>query len=102
MGTADKALSIENLLYVVNDGEKDHVYLQNHLLNPIGIGFGHNPPTFYKVSLEFPYILFPPAIPMRKERRAVGAYDPRIFIVMRLIRVQCTMERFILCQFIRF
>ncbi|SSZ38954.1 Uncharacterised protein [Bartonella grahamii] len=71
-GTADKALSIANPLYVVNDGEKDHVYLQNHLLNPIGIGFGHNPPTFYKVPSEFPYVLFPPAIPMRKEGRALG------------------------------
>ncbi len=48
LGTADKALSIANPLYVVNDGEKDHVYLQNHLLNPIGIGFGHNPPTFIR------------------------------------------------------
>ncbi len=48
------------------------IYLQNHLLNPIGIGFGHNPPTFYKVPSEFPYVLFPPAILMRKEGRALG------------------------------
>ncbi|WP_246790018.1 hypothetical protein [Bartonella taylorii] len=74
-GPADNAASMANTVYFVSDGKKDHIYLQNHLFDPVGISIGHNLPTFYKVPLEFPYVLFPAAIPMREVGGALlGSY----------------------------
>ncbi|WP_246789957.1 hypothetical protein [Bartonella taylorii] len=74
-GPADNAISVANAIYFVSDGKKDHIYLQNHLLDPVGMRIGHNLPTFYQVPLKFPYVLFPPAIPMREVGRALlGSY----------------------------
>ncbi|EJF94360.1 hypothetical protein ME9_01281, partial [Bartonella taylorii 8TBB] len=74
-GPADNAVSVANAIYFVSDGKKDHIYLQNHLLDPIGMRIGHNLPTFYKVPLKLPYVLFPPAIPMREVGGALlGSY----------------------------
>ncbi|USP03699.1 hypothetical protein [Bartonella taylorii] len=75
-GPADNAVSVANAIYFVSDGKKDHIYLQNHLLDPVGMRIGHNLPTFYKVPLEFPYVLFPPEIPMREVGGALLGYDP--------------------------
>ncbi len=75
-GPADNSLSIANAFYYVSDGKKDHVYLQNHVFDPIGIGIGHNPPTAYKVLLKFPYVLFPSAIPMREQGGALIGHNP--------------------------
>ncbi|EJF78440.1 Uncharacterised protein [Candidatus Bartonella washoeensis] len=75
-GPAYNAQAMANTLNYVSDGKKDHVYLQNHLFDPIGIGFGHNPPTAYKVPLKFPYVLYPPAIPMREIEGALAGHDP--------------------------
>ncbi|EJF93388.1 hypothetical protein ME9_01339, partial [Bartonella taylorii 8TBB] len=72
----DNAASMANTVYFVSDGKKDHIYLQNHLLDPVGISIGHNLPTFYKVPLKFPYVLFPPAIPIIEQGRALLGYDP--------------------------
>lgn len=48
--------SIANTLYVVSDHKKDHVNLQNHVLDPLDMVLGHNPLTFPQVSLEInPY-----------------------------------------------
>ncbi|WP_396584100.1 filamentous hemagglutinin [Bartonella grahamii] len=75
-GPADNSQSIANALYYVSDGKKDHIYLQNHIFDPIGTGVGHNAPTFYKVPLKFPYVLFPPAIPMREQVGALRGFKP--------------------------
>ncbi|WP_375650184.1 hypothetical protein [Bartonella sp. OT172YNZD] len=75
-GPADNSQSIANALYYVSDGKKDHIYLQNHLLDPIGTGIGYNPPTFYKVPLKFPYVLFPPTIPIREQVGALRGFKP--------------------------
>ncbi|WP_246790025.1 hypothetical protein [Bartonella taylorii] len=74
-GPADNAASMANTVYFVSDGKKDHIYLQNHLLDPVGISIGHNLPTFYKVPLKLPYVLFPPAIPIIEQGRALLGYD---------------------------
>ncbi|WP_375668514.1 MULTISPECIES: hypothetical protein [unclassified Bartonella] len=57
LGPANNSLSIANALYYVSDGKKDHIYLQNHIFNPIGTGISHNLPPVYKVPLKFPYVL---------------------------------------------
>ncbi|WP_273760811.1 hemagglutinin repeat-containing protein, partial [Bartonella sp. ML70XJBT.G] len=75
-GPADHAQSIANALYVVSDGKKDHIYLQNHFFDPIGTGIGHNLPTAYKVPLKLPYVLFPPAIAIREQVSALRGHNP--------------------------
>ncbi|MCZ2159237.1 hypothetical protein NPX99_08305 [Bartonella sp. 220] len=75
-GPAYNSLSMANTLYIVSDGKKDHVYLQNHLLDPIGTGFGGNPPTTYKVPFNPFYLLFPPALPLREQGGAIFGSDP--------------------------
>ncbi len=75
-GPADNSQSIANALYYVSDGKKDHIYLQNHIFDPIGTEIGHNPPTAYKVPLKFPYVLFPPAIPMKEQVGALRGFKP--------------------------
>ncbi|CAK00875.1 hypothetical protein [Bartonella tribocorum] len=75
-GPADSSLSIANAFYYVSYGKKDHVYLQNHVFDPIGIGIGHNLPTAYKVPLKFPYVLFPQVIPMIEQGRALRGHNP--------------------------
>ncbi|WP_375702957.1 hemagglutinin repeat-containing protein, partial [Bartonella sp. AA131HXZ] len=75
-GPADNSQSIANALYYVSDGKKDHIYLQNHIFDPIGTGFGHNPPTAYKVPLRFPYAIFPPATPMIEQGGAFIGHNP--------------------------
>ncbi|WP_273719307.1 MULTISPECIES: hypothetical protein [Bartonella] len=72
-GPADYALSIANVHYYVNGGKKDHIYLQNHILDPIGTVIGH---TAYKVPLKFPYVLFPQAIPMIEQVGALRSHNP--------------------------
>ncbi|WP_375614819.1 filamentous hemagglutinin [Bartonella sp. AC535YNZD] len=73
-GPADNSQSIANALYYVSDGKKDHIYLQNHIFDPIGTGIGHNLPTFYKAPLRFPYAIFPPATPMIEQMRALRGF----------------------------
>ncbi|WP_375627547.1 hypothetical protein [Bartonella sp. PS17NMGDW] len=73
-GPADNSQSIANALYYVSDGKKDHIYLQNHIFDPIGTGIGHNLPTFYKAPLRFPYAIFPPATPMIEQGKALGGF----------------------------
>ncbi|WP_375631849.1 MULTISPECIES: hemagglutinin repeat-containing protein, partial [unclassified Bartonella] len=75
-GPADNSQSIANALYYVSDGKKDHIYLQNHIFDPIGTGFGHNPPTAYKVPLRLPYAIFPPATPMIEQGGAFIGHNP--------------------------
>ncbi|EJF96781.1 filamentous hemagglutinin family domain-containing protein [Bartonella vinsonii subsp. arupensis Pm136co] len=75
-GPAYNSLSMANTVYIVSDGKKDHVYLQNHLLDPIGTGFGGNPPTTYKVPFNPFYLLFPPALPLREQGGAIFGSDP--------------------------
>ncbi|WP_330167811.1 hypothetical protein [Bartonella grahamii] len=75
-GPADNSLSIANAHYYVSDGKKDHIYLQNHIFDPIGTEIGHNLPTAYKVPLKFPYVLFPPAIPMKEQVGALRGFKP--------------------------
>ncbi|EJF93448.1 hypothetical protein ME9_01329 [Bartonella taylorii 8TBB] len=75
-GPAFNIQIMANTLDYVSDGKKDHIYLQNHLLDPVGMRIGHNLPTFYKVPLKLPYVLFPPAIPIIEQGRALLGYDP--------------------------
>uniref|UniRef100_UPI0035D09D5D hypothetical protein n=1 Tax=Bartonella sp. SD1336NMGDW TaxID=3243575 RepID=UPI0035D09D5D len=75
-GPADNSQSIANALYYVSDGKKDHIYLQNHIFDPIGTGIGHNLPTFYKAPLRFPYAIFPPATPMIEQGGAFIGHNP--------------------------
>ncbi len=75
-GPADNSLSIANAHYYVSDGKKDHIYLQNHLFDPIGTRIGNNLPTAYKVPLKLPYVLFPPAIAIKEQAEALRGHNP--------------------------
>ncbi|UTO28647.1 hypothetical protein [Bartonella harrusi] len=95
-GPADNSLSIANAQYYVSDGKKDHIYLQNHIFDPIGIVFGHNPPTTYKIPLNLDASLLKKAIknplymtqfvanslltiatsPLREQGKALAGFKP--------------------------
>ncbi|EJF74419.1 filamentous hemagglutinin family domain-containing protein [Bartonella birtlesii LL-WM9] len=75
-GPAYHAKSMANTLNYVSDSKKNYVYIQGHVFDPISTVIGYNWPTAYKVSLKFPHVLFPLAIPMVEQVKALSGYDP--------------------------
>ncbi|WP_273760872.1 hemagglutinin repeat-containing protein, partial [Bartonella sp. ML70XJBT.G] len=87
VGPAYNAQDMAGTIYVVSDGKKDHVYLQNHVLDPIGMYVGHNPPTAYQYPLEPTTLFLMPSptglmlsykvvSPIKEMGGALGGYDP--------------------------
>ncbi|MCZ2159304.1 filamentous hemagglutinin, partial [Bartonella sp. 220] len=95
-GPAYNAQKMANTIYIVSDGKKDHVYLQNHAFDPIGTGFGRNPPTSYNIPLNLDASLLKKAIknplymtqfvannlltivtsPLREQGKALAGFKP--------------------------
>ncbi|MCZ2159276.1 hypothetical protein NPX99_08515 [Bartonella sp. 220] len=75
VGAAAHTQSIANTVDEISYGEKNYVYTQGHLLDPISTVIGYNWPTAYGVPFR-PYYLFPPAIAVREEGGAVLGFKP--------------------------
>ncbi|PIT67834.1 filamentous hemagglutinin [Bartonella tribocorum] len=75
-GSAAHLQSIANTVDYLSDGEKNYIYVQGHILDPISTVIGYNWPTAYQVPLKFPYVLFLPVIPMIEQGGALIGHNP--------------------------
>ncbi|WP_273784023.1 hypothetical protein, partial [Bartonella sp. AU15XJBT] len=75
-GSAAHAPSIANTVDYLSDGEKNYVYVQGHILDPISTIIGFNWPTAYGVRSK-PYdSLHPLILPLREMGGAIIGYNP--------------------------
>ncbi|WP_273784035.1 hypothetical protein [Bartonella sp. AU15XJBT] len=76
VGAAAHLQSIANRLDYLSDGEKNYVYVQGHILDPISTIIGFNFPTAYRVRFG-PYdALHPLILPLREIGGAIRGHNP--------------------------
>ncbi|WP_375705939.1 hemagglutinin repeat-containing protein, partial [Bartonella sp. AA2SXKL] len=76
VGAAAHMQSMANTVDYLSDGEKNYIYIQGHMLDPISTVIGYNWPTAYGVRSK-PYdSLHPLILPLREMGGAIIGYNP--------------------------
>ncbi|WP_051018508.1 hypothetical protein [Bartonella queenslandensis] len=76
LGAAAHLQSIANRVDYLSDGEKNYIYVQGHILDPISTGIGSNPPTAYDVRFELYDSIHSLVLPLREIGGAIIGHNP--------------------------